>query len=256
MDAALWPTLGSMLLHLLRVSAALIVIPPLGQGRTSRLVLAGLFLWIGFTLACVRPTPVVPSGLGLVLASLGEVALGLVFGFALRLAILPVEVAGEFLSQEAALAMPGTLDPMQGAPTTAINSMLRMTGILGFLSLGGLDAGIALLGRSFVLVPAGEAGAAVWRPEALQVIPGVFMRAFQATFELALPVVAASLLATSVIAVLARAVPRLNLFTDVFPIRTATVVTGLLVFLPFTIRSVAEVLDRQADLGEGGHDGD
>ena len=70
MDAALWPTLGSMLLHLLRVSAALIVIPPLGQGRTSRLVLAGLFLWIGFTLACVRPTPVVPSGLGLVLAML------------------------------------------------------------------------------------------------------------------------------------------------------------------------------------------
>ncbi|MEZ6185778.1 MAG: flagellar biosynthetic protein FliR [Planctomycetota bacterium] len=242
MDALL-PTLGSMLLHLLRVSCALIVMPPLGQGRRPRLVLAGLFLYVGFVLACVRPAPALPGGLGLLVASVAEVGLGLLLGFALRLALLPVEIAGEFLSQEAALAMPGTLDPMQGAPATAINAILRSVGTLGFLAVGGLESGIALLGRSFVLVPAGDAGRALWSPEAGYLIPGVFLRAFQATFELALPVIAASLLATSSIAVLARAVPRLNLFTDVFPIRTATVIVGLLVFLPFTVRGVSQVLD-------------
>jgi flagellar biosynthetic protein FliR len=236
------PPLAAFALHLARVAATLGLAPLTGERGVPRSAIAALALWTSLTIAMVQPSrPHVP-GVWLVAAVAGEVALGLLLGAALRLALLPVEVASDVLAHEAGLALPSALDPSRAAQTTALQALFRWVGLLAFVTLGGPDTMLRLLGRSFACVPAGAAGGLALRSEGLDAVLILFTRAFEAALELALPVAAASFLATVAIAALARAVPRFNLFTDVLPIRTVTVIGALVLFLPLTTQAVGAAL--------------
>ncbi|RMG18538.1 MAG: type III secretion protein [Planctomycetota bacterium] len=244
-------TLGSglecFLFVFARLSCALVLVPPLGEGRTPRLALVCLALWTTLVVAGTRTPIQAATGADFLAALAAEACLGLLLGFVVRLALLPLEVLGEYLSHEAGLAMPATLDPTRAAPSTAFFALARALAFLLFLALGGLESSLRMLGRSFELLAPGAAGRVALRAESLAVVPEVFARAFQAAFELALPVVVAALLGTVTIAILARAVPRLNLFTDVFPLRTVAACGALLIFLPLTARATAWLLGQVTD---------
>ena len=232
------PSLTHLMLDAARISAALTLIPVLGEKRGPRLAVVALSFWLAFVLASLQPQQLALDGLALALATGGEVLVGLVIGFGLRLVLLPLEISGEFFSHESGLALPASLDPNSGAPSTTFSVLLHSVAVLLFIALGGPELAVTLLGRSFDVLPAGAVGVGILSGGSLAVIPLLFARMFQAALELALPVVLASLTGTAVLAVLAKAIPQINLFSDAYPLRTCTVVCALLVCLPFTTRAV------------------
>jgi flagellar biosynthetic protein FliR len=238
-ELTLLPAAESFALHFARVTGVLSLTPPLGEHGVTRSAVAGLAAWTSLALAAAAPAPVFTSPAALAASAAGELGLGLLLGFALRLALFPVEVAGAALAHESGLTLAGNLDPSIRTPMTPLESILRLLAILAFVGLGGLDTAIHLLARSFVVVPLGAAGSAAMRPCALELIPALIARASEAALELALPVIGAGFLASAVIAVLGRALPRLNLLSDALAVRTGAVLVALIAFLPFTVRATA-----------------
>jgi len=233
---------AGLALILARVSSALAVAPITGEWRGPRLV--GISLAVGASLAIGLARPAPGPIASFPLAAAGETALGLLLGLSTRLALLPAELLGESAASEAGLTVAVSLDPAHAEPTAALQALIRSFALLLFAALGGLDALLLLLGRSFDLLPPGQAAAAVVSPGALALVPALVARAALAAVGLALPLLAASALATASLAILARALPRLNLISDAAPLRALTVVVALGVALPLVAPVVAGALDQ------------
>lgn len=240
MDLSLVPEAERFALTLARVSGLLVVAPLFGERVIPRRFVAGLAAWASFALAGTdaRPAPDL-AGVALAAATLGEAGFGLLLGFSVRLALFPVEVAAAALAQESGLSLAQNLDPLQGGSGTPLDPILRNLALLAFLSLGGAQTALGLVARSFARVPLGAAGATALSPAALELVPRLIARSCEGALELVLPVIAAGFLASAVIVVLGRALPRWNLLTDALPLRTLAVLLALVVFLPFTVRAVA-----------------
>jgi flagellar biosynthetic protein FliR len=242
MDLSGLPSVASFGLCLARVSGALVLLPLFGEGGIARAAIVPLALLASFAIAASGPDiPLRSSGV-LAAATAGELALGLLMGFMVRLALLPVEVAADVFAHESGLGLASAIDPFFATPTSALQALLRALGVLFFVALGGAETTLRLLGRSFALVPAGTAGGIALRPGGLEIVLEFFFRAFQAAIETALPVLAASFLATAAMAVLARLVPPMNLFTDALPLRSFAVTGALVLFLPFSFAAIRAAL--------------
>ena len=234
LDAA---SLTALLLHMTRLTAGLVPLPIPGARPVPRAALAGLALWasLALTQAPVDPPPTL-AALGVLLA--GEVAIGLCFAFTIRLAFVPLEILGTLSAQEAALTMPATLDPSSSAPEATLETLLKTFAVLGFLAFGGLEAGLALLNRSFEILPVGEVESTFRCAEVAGAVLTLAGRLILASLELAIPVFASSALAISALMVMGRALPRLNLLTDALPLRTASACLALGLTLPFCLRAL------------------
>lgn len=232
-----------------RVSTALLTAPLTGEPRGPRLLVVGLAAWVTVTLLLVGPVPAAPQSL--VLAAAGEAALGLLLGFTVRLALLPLELAGELASNEAGLSLASTFDPARAEPAVVLSTLLRVVGLLLFAAAGGPALLLQLVAGTFQALPAGAAGAAAIRPDALALVPRLVGGALLAAVQLGLPILLASFLASATLAVLARAVPRLNLFSDAYPLRIAVVLLALLASLPLALPLVEAGLARTT-VAQGG----
>ncbi|MBL4848243.1 MAG: flagellar biosynthetic protein FliR [Planctomycetes bacterium] len=225
----------ALLLHLTRLSAGLVPLPIPGSRPVPRAALAGLALWSSIALVRAPVTP--PQSLailGVLLA--GEVVIGLCFAFTLRLAFLPLEIVGTLGAQEAALTMPATLDPSTSTPEASLETLLKTFAVLGFLAFGGIEAALALLDRSFAILPVGGVESAFRCLEVAEAILDFAGRLLIVSLELAIPIFASSALAISALMVMARALPRLNLLTDALPLRTASACLAVGVTLPLCLR--------------------
>lgn len=238
MDLAQLPHLAAVFgLTMARVSSALVASPLFGEQRGPRVILVGLSGWVSICLLLARPLPAEPDSL--LLAALGESVLGLLLGFTLRLALLPLEVVGELGATEAGLSLASTFDPARAEPATVLSTLLRGVGLLLFCGAGGPELLLGLVGRTFELFPAGAAGGTSLRPAVLALVPTLVARALLAAVELGLPVLLSSFLASAALAVLSRAAPRLNLFSDTYPLRTLSALVALLLTLPWLPRLVS-----------------
>lgn len=234
LDAA---SLTAFLLTLARLTAGLVPLPIPGTRPVPRAALGGLALWatLALTHAPVEP----PSSLavfGVLLA--GEVAVGLCFAFTIRLSFIPLEILGTLSAQEAALTMPATLDPSSSSPEATLETLIKTFAVLGFLAFGGIEAGLALLDRSFAILPVGQVESAFRCMEVAGAVITLTGRLLVASLELAIPVFASSALAMSALMVMGRALPRLNLLTDALPLRTASACLALGVTLPLCLRAL------------------
>lgn len=170
----------------------------------------------------------------LYLAALGEVLLGLILGYFLLICIQTFTLGGQAVGTQMGLATVGFADPLAGQ-VTLMASMYSLIALVLFVLGEGPERTLTLLYRSFELVPAGSSG---W-PLAQLTELGVFQAGtelFSIGLKAAAPAIAAVFGAQLVLAVLARAVPTLNLFVEGPALTVTSGVIGLVasvdVFLP------------------------
>ncbi len=239
--------LAAFLLVFLRMSG-LFVVAPLFSNRSFpmqvRVLGAFLIALVAFpavahlapagTFAAVFRTPYTA-----LLGAAGELGIGWLIGMTAALIIWSGELAGHFVGQEIGYSLGDVLDPVsenQGSPTT---QLFFLFALLVFIALNGHHLVLLALAKSFSAAPPGafpfgyddgsflvsEGGGALWA-QALQI---------------ALPVMIALFLVTVAMAILARAVPEMNVFIFGFAIR---VLFGLFVLIA--------VLPLVADVFRGG----
>jgi flagellar biosynthetic protein FliR len=220
------PEMTNWMLVFVRVSAMLAIFPvfssqnfPVQLRLALGLLMAGL---IGPTL----PTVAVSGGDFWTLAGLiaMEIGIGLVFGFVARMIFFAIEIGGSIIATEIGLSMPSSINPLSDAQTVAPGLMLYYMAAMIWLTLDMHHWMIAAFQRSYAFLPIGGARLSeLLLTDVVERSSEIFLIALQ----LAAPVMAVSFIMSLVFAVLGRAVPRMNVFSESFAIR---ILVGMGVF--------------------------
>lgn len=196
----------------------------------GRLVIASALGWAFAT--------TVPAALPELLwvAVIFEVLFGLTMGYLLTLIMHAFAYAGEAVSQQMGLRMPGFVNPV--APNLSLLGSAMAMLMVGFFVIGpGPLRLVVFLHRMFELVPVGT-GTSLPRDLALPVAAGAEL--FAGALQVGAPMIAAVFAAQLVLAILARSVPTLNLFIEGPALTTTSGIIGMIA----SINTFGPMVDR------------
>lgn len=191
------------------------LLPPFAAGRLDLFALVGV---------CVQ-----------------EISVGLLLGFLTRLIFFTVELAGSVIATEMGLNMAGVFDPFTEQQAQIPSTILFYLSAMVMLTLNLHHWMLLGFARTYAVLPIGDAhlNAALF-----ETIVAKTSEIFTLALQMAAPVMAVSFVITLVFALLGRAVPQMNVFSESFYVRIAA---GLIVFgftLQITAQYVRNYLDR------------
>jgi flagellar biosynthetic protein FliR len=240
MTSAIYENATLFLLIFMRFTGALFFNPLLSRKSVSASLKAGLaFLLALLVFGTVDlGTGTVPEGDFLVLLYLGakELFVGYVLGFLLEMLFSTAIMAGELMDLQLGFSMAKIYDPGSGTSVALSATLLNLLLTLLFFLSGGHLTLLRILVLTFRVLPPGTvllgAGAA-------QFLVQLFGQFLAAALKLALPVIAAELLAEFGMGVLMRAAPQINIFSVGLQLR---VILGF-VLLFLTVPALARAMD-------------
>ncbi len=153
-----------------------------------------------------------------------EVGSGLLLGSICRLVFFGVEMAAGIVASEMGLTMSSIYNPMSNSASPVTGTLLYWMALVLLLSLDMHHWILAAFQRSYVLLPIGGAHLSP------ALLPNIILRSgsiFVVGVQIAAPMISVSFVISLVFAVLGRAVPQMNIFSESMPIRT---LVGLGVF--------------------------
>ncbi|HEY8497784.1 MAG TPA: flagellar biosynthetic protein FliR, partial [Limnochordales bacterium] len=174
-----------------------------------------------------------------------EVAAGLVMAFGVNALMGAALVAGQLVDLPMGFSVVNVVDPTMGEEIPLIGQFQMLLATLIFFGVDGHHEMLRALAESLRLVPPG-AGAASGR--LLEGALGAFAAAFVLGVRLAAPMMGALFLADVALAVVARAVPQLNVFVVGFPAKILLGFAVLLLALPAAIRLMGDAFGPNGEL--------
>lgn len=188
------------------------------------------------------PTPFVSpfSAQGVVLI-IQQLLIGVAIGFTMQIVFAAVELAGELIGLQMGLSF-ATFVNADADPTPIVGSFLTVTMMLVFLAINGHLMLIAGVANSFASFPVDGGPGLVFFDVRALVMAG--RELFSLGVTMALPVIAAMLLANLALGVLTRTAPQLNLFAVGFPVTLATGLAMLALAMPFLVPAMEQALLR------------
>lgn len=200
-----------------RVGSAMMLLPGLGEAELPMMVRAGLALCVSLLLL-PGIAPMVGAAPGDVMAMAGmvlaEVATGLWLGWLARMVVLALPIAGQLISYMLGLSNVLQPDAALGAQATALGRMLALAAPVVVLSSGLYAPALAALGGSYRLV---APGALVPAGDLAETALGAVAQGFTLALRLAAPFVLASVVWQVAIGLMARLVPRLQVYFVAMP---------------------------------------
>jgi flagellar biosynthetic protein FliR len=225
-------------LMLARVAAFCVAGPLFSWNVLPVIVRAGLVVVLTIFMVWVWPPAVGKlHWMAIVLMLAREIVVGLVLGLAARLVFLAVQQGGVIAAQAMGLADAEMIDPMTDEDTSPITMFFEFAFILLFLAAGGHHLLLAILMGSYQAFPVGHAPTAAAMADAL-VSTGSTMLLLALKF--AAPMLAAYLMLSVILAVVARVLPDVNILFESYPVRVGL---GLLM--------AAAVVPGMADFTQG-----
>ncbi len=180
---------------------------------------------------------------------LGELAVGLTFGFALSLILETLMFAGQMLGMEFSFSLVNLMDPNSNIQTPVLGQLLSWMGLLVLIGAGLDRSLLAAVMRSFAVVPVGQA---VMKAETGAALAAMTGGVFLAGLQLAAPVIAAALTVEMVVALVGRISPQLPVMIVSIPLKTlmsyAVLIGSLAVWPAWIERHFTALLDQAARL--------
>ena len=150
------PQLQMFFLVFLRVGAILMTIPVFESRsipQVFKLALAFATSLILFPLLELSPVPVSGNIIGLAIGAAGEILLGLVIGFSVKLIFAGIQLAGQMAGYQMGLAIANVMDPADSQQIPILAQFNNLVALLIFLSINAHYWFIRALTQSFRLVP-------------------------------------------------------------------------------------------------------
>ena len=229
-----------------RTGAFLMILPFFSAVNFPTMARIALSAMAAMLISPILPTfPVEHLGI-LSLAALldREITIGLLLGFLSRMVFYAADIAGLIISTELGLNMGMIMDPASRQPEQIPGLLLSLLSIVTMLTLD-LHHGLLLgFARTFDVLPIGSGQLS---PTLFENVVHHTAQIFVVALQIAAPVMAVSFVITVFFAIMARAVPQMNVFSESFGIRIAG---GLIVFgftLHIAAQYVANYLHRLPD---------
>lgn len=234
------------MLVFLRVSAFLLVLPFFTMANFPVAMRVAVGAIIALLIAPVLPPfPLDQLNFIAVLGVMAqEVSVGLLLGFVARMVFYAVDIAGSIISTEMGLNLATILDPMTQQSSQISGTILMFLATIVMFTLNLHDWLLLGFERTYTVLPMGGAHL---NSALFENIVGQTSRVFVLALQISAPVIAVSFVITLVFAVMSRAVPEMNVFSEMFGFR---VVGGMIVFgftLQLTAQYVANYLNRLPD---------
>jgi flagellar biosynthetic protein FliR len=161
-----------------------------------------------------------------------EASIGLLLGYVSRMIFYAVDLAGNVVSMEMGLNMAAMMNPFERSNTQAPGMILFLLASVTMLTLDLHHWILMGFARTYSVLPIGGAHL---NGALFETIVSQTSRIFMIALQIAAPMIAVSFVVTLVFAMLSRAVPQMNVFTESFGFRVAA---GLIVF-GFTLQLTA-----------------
>lgn len=227
--------IDTWLLVFLRVSAFLLLLPFFSMSNFPIPMRVAVGAIIALLLAPVTPAYTLAkldllSVLG-VMAQ--EIIAGLLLGFVARMIFYAVDIAGSIISTEMGFNLASILDPMMQESSPVAGTILMFLATLIMFTLNLHDWLLLGFARTYSVLPIGGGH---FNPGLLDQVVSESNQVFLTALQISTPVIAVSFTITLVFAVLSRAVPQMNVFSEMFGLK----VVAVLVVLGFTFQLAAQ----------------
>ncbi|MGD0798366.1 MAG: flagellar biosynthetic protein FliR [Acidobacteriaceae bacterium] len=244
--------LRAAVLVLVRMSGLMVFAPLFSSAAIAPRIKAGFVIALTMLLAPVVGTlPEARVQLDMV-GLLGELAVGLTFGFALNLMMEALLFAGQMLGMEFSFSLVNLMDPNSNIQTPVLGQLLNWMGLLVLMGAGLDRTLLAAVMRSFAAVPVGQAAMKASTGAALAGMTG---GVFLAGLQLAAPVIAAALTVEVVVGLVGRISPQLPVMIVSVPLKTlmsyAVLIGSLAVWPAWIERHFTALLDAAGRLVAG-----
>jgi flagellar biosynthetic protein FliR len=162
-----------------------------------------------------------------------EVSVGVLLGFVARMIFYAVEIAGSVISTEMGLNLASILNPMTQEASPIAGTILSLLATLVMFTLNLHHWMLLGFARTYSELPIGSVHL---DPALLPYIVAQTSEVFLTGLQISAPIIATSFIITLVFAVLSRAVPEMNIFTEMYGFK----VVGALIVLGFTMQLAAQ----------------
>jgi flagellar biosynthetic protein FliR len=212
-----------------RVAALCATAPVLSDTGMPQTIRIGLAFVVTVVVApALAPVAVPPLSAAGVALLVEEILIGTAIGFAMQIAFAAVTMAGDMIGLQMGLSFATFVDPEHSEPAPLIGSFLTVLLTLYFLALNGHLQAIAALADSFRVLPVG----ATLKLDDVHALLAAGAGIFATGLRIALPVIAAILIANLTLGMLMRTAPQVNLLAIGFPLTLALGFAVLALMLP------------------------
>ena len=233
---------GRVFLVFARLGAALMVLPGIGEHYVLprlRLLLA-LALSLLLTPALAERLPALPEEPLRLAALLGpEILIGLVLGFAARLAMAAIHVGGSLIATQSGLAAAGMFDPNEATPGTIPGTFLTVAALAILFAADFHHLLLRAVAASYAVLPV---AAPLDLAAAGELLVGLSASAITVGTRIAAPMILAGILVNLALGALGRMVPALPALFVALPLQLLLALVMLELALPAAMRLFVETL--------------
>lgn len=242
-SAQLEAWLATLMFPLARVLGLFAIAPIFANAGIPRRIRLVVGLVVTFALIPGLPTvPAISPGswTGIFIIA-QQMLIGILFGLTLRVVFAAVDIAGEMIGLQMGLSFAVSYDPQNAGQSAVLSEFLGLLTMLIFLAMNGHLLTLSVLAESFHLLPIGTSPIS---SRSLAAVVSWSAVLFSAGVLLALPVVAALLIANIAMGVLSRVAPQLNLFAVGFPVTMVSGFVVLTISLPYFGTAMERLFDQ------------
>jgi flagellar biosynthetic protein FliR len=198
------------LLILVRITAFVYVAPFFSLRNVPQKVKVGFSLFFSLILFQIVPGQIQYSGvIGFATLIISELMVGLIVGFFTNVSYYILSFAGSMMDMEIGFSMVNELDPVSNIQTTITSNYYSYIVMLMMLVTNLHHYLIQAVADTFKVIPI---GAAKFRPDLYLLMLQFIKDYFIIGFRIVLPVFAGMLIVNSILAILAKIAPQLNMF--------------------------------------------
>lgn len=229
-------------LHVARIMGAIWFLPVFAQGGPARLQKIGLSVVLGIIVATARADRLEDPGSDALLLSLAtsrEILFGLVFGWIASLVFEAARMAGALVATEMGLNLSNQVDPVTGLSQPLLSQLFMSLAALLFFLSGGHALVLTALVASFDGV---KPGTFALGPELFEPLLGFTLAMIGAGVKMAAPVFVLLIVVTVCVGFLAKVAPQLHILEASWPVRIASGLLLMVLFLPQMLETFEGVL--------------
>jgi len=232
-----------LMLGFIRTGTALALMPVFGYLAVPVQVKAGLALVLAIILAptaalhlAVGPPGVVPFAA----AAITEVMVGMIFGMVAMLLMVGAQLAGSVVGIQMGFGVAQVVDPQSGGQISLIGKMQYSLALILFIILDVHHRFLEALAHTFSIIPL---GGALFPGDIAFSYGRLTAEVFVVGVKLAAPLIAILFMIQVSLGVMARVMPRMNVFLVGFTVKIGIGMLGLAITLPLFVYVLSKSFD-------------